>query len=114
MSLRAVTGNILARVGTTVTLRQKGYTPGANPWDPQIIANTDTEVKAFVRRYKPQEVAGLVQQGDRIVSIDGTGLATAPANGDEVLYNGIFYKIYAIEDVSTGPGVVRYNLSVRG
>jgi hypothetical protein len=61
----------IAKKGQTVSLRKSTAVDGAQ----------DRPIRAFVRGYKPDELAGGVQQGDSTVIISPTALAASGFTG---------------------------------
>lgn len=94
----------LRRRGTTVQLRK------ANTHVGQL------DVLAKWRGYKPDEIAGIIQQGDTKVVISPTGLdafGVPPQNGYVVL-TGIPRRIVSANPIYDGGVLVRIELQVRG
>ncbi len=59
---------IINKIGTSITLRTVASTYNASTLE-NVITNVDTALVASIRHYKPQEIAGLIQNGDREVRI---------------------------------------------
>lgn len=74
-----------------------------------------SNIRGFVRGYKPDEIVGAIQQGDGHVTLSPTGLGAAPKFNDKVVVNGTKVRnVQAVEVISVNDVVVRYNLQVRG
>jgi hypothetical protein len=94
----------LARVGQDVILRKMNSTTG------------QLTVRARVRFYKPDEIAGIIQQGDSKVVLSPTGLGdfgVPPQNG-YVVVNGTPRRIISPNPIYVGGTLVRIELQVRG
>jgi hypothetical protein len=94
----------LARRGTSVQLRKTNTHVG------------QVTVLAKWRGYKPDEIAGIIQQGDSKVIISPTGLdafGIPPQNGYVVISN-VPRRIIAPTPIYDGGVLVRIELQVRG
>lgn len=78
--------------------------------------------RAFVRGYRPDEMAGGLQQGDTRVTLSPTGLpaefadtdATRLARNDLIRIDGRLRNVQFVESVRVAGILVRVNLTVRG
>jgi hypothetical protein len=80
---------------------------------------TDVDVYGADRGYKPQEIAGLLQQGDRSVTIGTAEIVTAswpapPKKGDFLVIDGVSTAVQGAEPRYLGNAVLAYILWVRG
>lgn len=80
---------------------------------------TDYPMRGWVRGYRPDELAGGIQQGDSDVVLSPTGLAAAgfpdrPKRGDKLLTTGRLRNVEYADPVQIGGKTVRHNLQVRG
>lgn len=94
----------LLAVGSTVLLRKTNSAAG------QVSA------RARVRFYKPDEIAGIIQQGDSKVVLSPTGLeafGVPPQNGF-VVVAGSPRRIIAPNPITIDDTLVRIELQVRG
>lgn len=94
----------LARRGTTVQLRKTNTHVG------------QVSVPAKWIGYKPDEIAGIIQQGDTKVILSPTGLESfgvPPQNGYVVLA-GVPRRIISANPIYDGGVLVRIELQVRG
>jgi hypothetical protein len=94
----------LAKHGQDVTLRKTNSTDG------------QVTVRARVRFYKPDEIAGIIQQGDSKVILSPTGLGefgVPPQNGF-VVVNGSPRRIILPNPMYVDATLVRIELQVRG
>ncbi|HTV69803.1 MAG TPA: hypothetical protein VMF90_14810 [Rhizobiaceae bacterium] len=95
----------LARHGQTITFHQivNGVpAPGAG-----------TDVRAFVRKFEPDELVNGLTQKDRRVVTSPSSLAVVSEGGRFVI-NGKSYRIEAPDPVTMDDTVVRWNSVVRG
>jgi hypothetical protein len=94
----------LARHGQTVVVRKTG------------AATPSVSVKAFVRGYKPNEIAGTITQADKKVTLSPTGLSDwLPADKGQVVFDGRPRTIQGEpEFIKLSDTLVRINLTVRG
>ncbi len=95
----------LAKHGQTVTLRKTNTAVG------------EQQTRAFVRHYKPAEITGILQQGDRLVVLSPTGIGAfgvPPANGFIVINGAPCRIVAAPEQVEVDGTLVRVNATVRG
>lgn len=70
--------------------------------------------RAFVRGYKPDELVGPIQQGDRIVVLLPDALVISLKKGDAVVIAGAKTNVEAAEIVRMNDVPVRVNVRVRG
>lgn len=99
----------LAAHGQSVTLRRFTGVGSARTF-------TDATVRAFVRDYRPDELAGGIVQGDTVVTLSPTDVAAGglPKIGDKVVIDGRERTVQAAPPVRIAGMVVRINLQVRG
>jgi hypothetical protein len=72
-------------------------------------------VRAFVRGYKPNEIAGEVEQGDELLIISPTGLGASAKKGDRVSIGSRTRTIASVPvELRLGGQVVRIELRVNG
>ena len=95
----------LARHGQNVDLRK--------------IANGQTQSealaqRAFVRGYKPEELVGQIQQGDRNVVLLPDAPAVALRKGDKIVIANAAASVETAEIVRMDDVPVRVNVRVRG
>jgi hypothetical protein len=73
--------------------------------------------RAFVRGYKPAELVGLIEQGDKKVTVSPTGLGSfgEPSDGQIVVVDGRPRTIKGEpEFIRIAGTLVRVNMTVRG
>lgn len=79
-----------------------------------VSYGADHLVKAAVRAYKPQEIIGLVQQGDRQVRIAANDLAVTPARHDKLVISGAEATILHVETRAVRGVDALHILQIRG
>lgn len=70
--------------------------------------------RAFVRGYKPDELVGQIQQGDRNVVLLPDAVAVALKKGDKIVIAGAAANVETAEIVRINDVAVRVNVRVRG
>lgn len=97
----------LAETGQGVTLRR-------------VVANApaiERPFRAFVRGYRPDEIAGGIQQGDTLVVMSPTSLPadfTDLKRNDRVIIDGRTRNVEYVDPVRIDGVLVRINALVRG
>jgi hypothetical protein len=71
-------------------------------------------IKASVREYRPKEIAGLVQQGDREVRIAAADLSFTPRPNDQVVIGGKTFQVVSVNTRSPFNEAAIHILQVRG
>lgn len=116
---------MLAKYGQDVILRRSVGT------SPQT--NTDCTIRAFVRGYKAEQLAGAVIQGDTMVIISGAAIRAAqwpggevvnspptaldrkvPRPNDKIIVEGRTRTVIASDPVYLDGALLRVNVQVRG
>jgi len=100
----------IGRRGRSLTLRR--YTGTARKF-------FDVTVKGVVSNYRPEQLAGGIQQGDRQIIIANTEIAARqwpgpPRRSDAIKIDGIFVTIENVETVYAGEDIAKHVLQVRG
>lgn len=82
------------------------------------LPSTEKTVRASVRGYRPEELTGVIVQGDREVVISPTGLVGTvfvdPETIEKVVIAGRRTNVEGMEPVYLAGVLVRVNLQVRG
>lgn len=94
----------IARRGQTVTLRKTNTAVG------------QVTVGGHVRNFKPDEIVGIIQQGDTNVIVSPTGLETfgvPPINGFVVI-DGVPRRIVGVTPMKSANTLVRIEIQVSG
>lgn len=77
-------------------------------------ATGEAAVRAFVRGYKPQELIGIVEQGDTKIIASPTDLAAVPAQNGFVVVAGTPRRIISAHGIRLAGELVRVEIQVRG
>lgn len=79
---------------------------------------TDVSVRVFIRDYRPEQLVGALQQGDRSAILRNTELAAgahrAPRKGDRLVASGVTYTVQAVETRLLADTVIRHDMMIRG
>ena len=107
MSLAKAFLGVLARNGRTMTLRRRVGTS---------TAFTEVSVTGYATAYRPEQLTGLVKQGDQKIIIGpDLGAITAPIKApDMVLMDGRSYAVQGATPRMVAGVVVGYEIWVRG
>lgn len=108
MSLAGTVTRMLARNGRPMTLRRRVGTA--------LATFNSATVQGFLVSFAPQEVIGLVQQGDARVTISpdvGATLA-APRENDVLLVDGKAWRVMGAHALYAGTTLAGWRLWVRG
>lgn len=100
----------LRKYGRTMRLRRRVGT---------TTAYTDVDVKGTDKGYQPDELAGLLQQGDRRITISNAEIAAAnwpgpPRKGDFLVIDGVSTAVQGAEPRYLRTEVLAHVLWVRG
>lgn len=114
LGVAAIVAEVMGDLGPEVTLST--VTQGA--YDPATgVATTSTTsltVTAVVEDFRGIELLnGLVEVGDKKVSIAGAPLAAAPTPGDTVLIDATSYTVISVQTVKPGVEAILYVLQCR-
>lgn len=107
MSLTTATTSLLTHLGRPMTLRRRVGTSATF---------TDAVVQGYATTYRPDEVAGLVRQGDmKVVIGPDTGAVSAPIKAPDMLVmDGRTYAVQGATPRMVAGVVSGYELWVRG
>jgi len=111
--LRKVASKLMAKFGGVATIRR--ITPGVyNPTTgiaTEVIV--DTAVRGVLEDVNLREVSGLVQAGDKRLTIAAADLTTAPTIADRVLITGSLHQIISVKIVEQDNTPITYELILR-
>jgi hypothetical protein len=98
---RAMYDRQFASHGEDVTIRSGG---------------TESAGRARVTGFKPEELTGAIQQGDRKVILLADGLSVVPASGDTIIVRGEELNIEAVDDSTrrVAGELIAYEIVARG
>lgn len=106
--------SLIAYFGSPVSLRK--ITVGAlNTTTLQATTTyVDYPVNAAIRFYKPHEISGLVQDGDRQVKIASDDIAITPRANDKIVDGSKTYNIISVNTRAVKGSTATYIMQVRG
>ena len=107
--LADVTRRLVARDGQAITLRR--IATGQAP--------VDLSCTAVVRDYRPHELVGSLDQGDRQVIITNDEIVAAawpgpPRRNDRVVMDAGVFTVQAVNTAQLGATIIRHTMTVRG
>lgn len=115
MSYATRVSSIINKIGETVVFRRVTAQSALNTTTMKVTNTTaDTTVKASVRMYKPSELSGLIQQGDREVRIASSDLSNEPAPNDKIIIAGKQFNIVSVNTRRPSDVAAIYICQVRG
>ena len=85
-SLSSTVNRMAERYGSRCTHRRITYQPVTDqPWKTAQGAATvlQEDIPCSLRRYRPQEIGGLVEEGDQLLTVPAQSIANQPEKGDE-------------------------------
>ena len=103
----------MAAVGCIVTFRS--VTPGTyNTSTGKVVDSvSDTTVKGFVKGVTAKEVGGLIQSGDRRLTVAASSLTSTPSTADRVIISNVTYQIISVNTVEQANTAISYELVLR-
>ena len=107
MSLASAVSDMLARNGRAMTLKRRVGTSAAF---------TEASVTGYASAYRPEQITGLVRQGDlKVVIGPDTGAVAAPLKApDMIVIDGRSYAVQGATARMVGDAIAGYELWVRG
>ena len=97
----------------TLTRVVPGEPDPAKPWEPVADTVQEFECQGFIDSYSDFWISqGVVQAGDRKISIIAKTLSTVPMPGDQITARGETYTI--VGDVKTDPAIALWECHCRG
>ena len=112
-SLRKVSSKLMSKFGGEVTIRR--ITVGAYDTNTGTASetNTDTAVRGLLEDVNIREVSGLIQSGDKRLTIAAADVANAPLTSDKVLIASIVHQIITVATVEQDNEPITYELTLR-
>lgn len=95
-------------------IREHGEDVKLRAQDAADDGSQDITRRAFVRDYRPGELSGGIEQGDREVILSPTGLGADPQRLGGLFVGDRYCTIEFANPVRLAGVVVRWNLQVRG
>lgn len=79
-----------------------------------VAVDTSVFIKAIVEKYKGQEyTSGLIETGDKKVTIAGQSVSEKPTTSDTVEFDGEVYTIQNVKAVYSGELIALYEMQAR-
>jgi hypothetical protein len=111
--LRKVASKLMAKFGGVATIRRV-QTGVYNAVSGTVTENTtDTPVRGVLEDVNQREVSGLVQSGDKRLTIAAADLLTPPTIADKVLVSGIVHQVISLKTVEQDNTAITYELILR-
>lgn len=111
--LRKVASKLMAKFGGVATIRRV-QTGVYNAVSGTVTENTtDTPVRGVLEDVNQREVSGLVQSGDKRLTIAAADLLTPPTIADKVLIGGIVHQVISVGTVEQDNTAITYELILR-
>lgn len=112
--LRSVAGKLMAKFGTSITVRSVTHatynvTLGASA---ETIA--DTALKGTLEEYRSHEIGDAVKVGDRKLTIAAKDLSFTPDTEDRVLIGTTIYRVVRVETVQATDQAALFVIQLRG
>ena len=95
--IRARVKAIIESNGQTLTYRRTTSASRTGNLMSRTNTVSDTAVFGHLRQYKPSEMSGLVQQGDRELRIAAGSLSFTPRANDTIINGSVQYKIISVD-----------------
>ena len=116
MSIPDIVSSIINEVAETVTVRYQVAAGGGTDAisggsKPSFTSQT---IKAGIRFFKPKEITGLIQQGDRLVVMAAKDLSLVPKKGDRLAIDSQFFQVISVNERTAYDENAVYRLQVRG
>lgn len=113
MSFATAVHRIVNEIGESVTYRRISGSVYNNETGENTPTTTDTTIKAHCKEYRPQEINGDIQAGDRRVIIGSDDLSFVPQKGDQVRIDSIWFEVKAVNRLTVHDTEAMYRLRVR-
>jgi len=111
--LRKVATKLMSKFGGDVTLRT--VTSGVyNPTTGTASeATSDVTIKGVLEDVNAREVGGLIQAGDRRLTIAAADVSAVPTTADRVVISGVTYQVIRITTIEQDNQPITYELILR-
>ena len=113
-SLRKVASKVITKFGGDVTVRI--LSPGtynATSGTVGPASASDTEIKGVLQDIALREVNGLVQAGDKRLTVAASDLTTAPETKDKVVISSVVHQIITVETTEQDNTALPHELILR-
>jgi hypothetical protein len=105
---------LIGMAGETITYKRVTHGSYSTATLQSTSSAQSYTIKAGIREYRPREIAGLVQQGDREVRIAAADLSFTPRSNDQVVIGGKTYQVVSVNTRSPFNEAALHILQVRG
>lgn len=112
-SLRKVASKVITKFGGDVTVRI--VTAGSYNTTTGTVGESvsDTEIKGVLQDIALREVNGLVQAGDKRLTVAASDLTTAPETKDKVVISSVVHQIITVETTEQDNTAITHELILR-
>ena len=112
-SLRKVASKVITKFGGDVTVRI--VTAGSYNTTTGTVGESvsDTEIKGVLQDITLREVNGLVQAGDKRLTVAASDLTTAPETKDKVVISSVVHQIITVETTEQDNTAITHELILR-
>lgn len=112
-SLKKVASKVITKFGGDVTVRI--ITPGSYNTTTGTVGESvsDTEIKGVLQDIALREVNGLIQAGDKRLTVAASDLTTAPETKDKVVISSVVHQIIAVETTEQNNTAITHELILR-
>lgn len=104
---------IVNEIGESITYRRTTGTVYDEDTGENIPSDTDYTIKAHCKDYRPREINGDIQAGDRRVIIAGKDLAFTPEKADKVQIDGVWFEVVSVIRLTVRGSEAMFRLQVR-
>ena len=112
-SLRKVASKVSTKFGGDVTVRI--VTAGSYNTTTGTVGESvsDTEIKGVLQDIALREVNGLIQAGDKRLTVAASDLTTAPETKDKVVISSVVHQIITVETTEQDNTAITHELILR-
>ena len=111
--LRKVSKQLISKFGTAVTVVRRGDATYNVETGTTTESSTNYTIKAVIDDYTAKEITGLVQVGDRRLTIASSALPFEPTTSDQLIFEGITHNIISTNAAYSGDLSAVITLQVR-
>ena len=112
-SLRKVASKVITKFGGDVTVRF--VTAGSYNTTTGTVGESvsDTEIKGVLQDIALREVNGLIQAGDKRLTVAASDLTTAPETKDKVVISSVVHQVITVETTEQDNTAITHELILR-
>ena len=112
-SLRKVASKVITKFGGDVTVRI--VTAGSYNTTTGTVGESvsDTEIKGVLQDIALREVNGLIQAGDKRLTVAASDLTAAPETKDKVVISSVVHQIITVETTEQDNTAITHELILR-